>query len=29
MKKEKLVIEIQHFHGCPNSPKMIEALKKR
>ncbi len=28
MKKEKLVIEIQHFHGCPNSPKLIERVKE-
>jgi len=25
--KEKTVIEIQHFHGCPNSPILIERVK--
>jgi hypothetical protein len=28
MEKEKLVIEIQHFHGCPNSPRIIERVKE-
>lgn len=26
--KSKLNIEIQHFEGCPNGPKMIERVKK-
>lgn len=26
--KEKIKIEIQHFHGCQNSPKLIERVKE-
>ena len=25
---DKLKIEIQHFHGCPNSPEMIHRVKE-
>ncbi len=28
MNKGKIIVEIQHFHGCPNSPKMIERDKE-
>ena len=24
----KIVVEIQHFHGCPNGPKMIENVQE-
>ena len=26
--KDKIKIEIQHFHGCPNSEEMIKRVKK-
>lgn len=25
---KKIKIELQHFHGCPNSPLLIESVKK-
>ncbi len=25
---DKIKIEIQHFHGCPNSPEMIHRVKE-
>lgn len=28
MTKDKIKIIIQHFHGCPNGPKMIENVEK-
>jgi len=28
MKTRKIIIEIQHFEGCPNSPKLIERVKE-
>ncbi len=28
MKKSKIKIDIQHFDGCPNSPKLIERVKE-
>ena len=28
MNNKKIKIEIQHFHGCPNSPEMIELVKE-
>jgi len=28
MKKRRINIELQHFDGCPNSPKLIERVKE-
>ena len=28
MNRKKVIIEIQHFEGCPNSPKLIERVKE-
>ena len=26
--QEKILLQIQHFHGCPNSPEMIRRVKE-
>jgi len=26
--KGKILLQIQHFHGCPNSPEMIRRVKE-
>ncbi|MDZ7625984.1 MAG: hypothetical protein U5J96_16250 [Ignavibacteriaceae bacterium] len=28
MKSKVINIEVQHFHGCPNSPILIERVKE-
>lgn len=27
-KMDKIQVVVQHFHGCPNGPKMIDSVKK-
>ena len=27
-KREKVLLQIQHFHGCPNAPEMIRRVKE-